>query len=161
MRRGFLILPAVLVAACSTAGTSAPPPPPAAPPTLPVSTETSTSAPVAAPTRLAIVDSSESPPPQPSPCTWGSGTTDQEVRLCEPEYSEAAKGKVKASATPTADTQGTADVTIRFVIPESERACPAGASRPWYVESGRWTARVTDKAHGLGLVGPPDLVIGP
>ena len=41
------------------------------------------------------------------------------------------------------------------------RVCPAGGSRPWYVESGEWVARVTDTAHGLRLVGPPDLVIGP
>ena len=98
---------------------------------------------------------------QPSPCVWGSGTTDPAVHLCGPEYSEAAKGTVGTSATATADTKGTATATLRFVIPESERVCPAGGSRPWYVESGEWTARVTDTAHGLRLVGPPDLVIGP
>ena len=98
---------------------------------------------------------------QPSPCVWGSDTTDPAVRLCKPEYSEAAKGTVEASATATADAKGSAAATLRFVIPESERVCPAGGSRPWYVESGGWMARVTDTAHGLRLVGPPDLVIGP
>jgi hypothetical protein len=98
---------------------------------------------------------------QPSPCVWGSDTTDREVNLCRPEFSEAAKGTVGASATATADANGSAAATLRFVIPESERVCPAGGSRPWYVESGGWTARVTDAAHGLRLVGPPDLVVGP
>jgi hypothetical protein len=98
---------------------------------------------------------------QPSPCVWGSGTTDPEVRLCGPEYSEAVTGTVRASATATADAKGTATATLRFVIPESERVCPAGGSRPWYVESGDWAARVTDRAHGLRLVGPTDMVIGP
>jgi hypothetical protein len=98
---------------------------------------------------------------QPSPCVWGSDTTDPAVDLCGPEYSEAAKGTVGTSATARADTKGTATATLRFVIPESVRVCPAGGSRPWYLESGEWTARVTDTAHGLRLVGPPDLVIGP
>ena len=98
---------------------------------------------------------------QPSPCVWGSDTTDPAVQLCRPEYSEAAKGTVGATATATADAQGTATATLRFVIPEAVRVCPAGGSRPWYVESGQWTARVTDTAHGLRLVGPPDLIIGP
>jgi hypothetical protein len=98
---------------------------------------------------------------QPSPCVWGSDTTDPAVHLCKPEYSEAAKGTVEASATATADAKGSAAATLRFVIPESERVCPAGGSRPWYVQSGEWMARVTDTAHGLRLVGPPDLVIGP
>ena len=60
-----------------------------------------------------------------------------------------------------ADAKGTATATLRFDIPGSERVCPAGGSRPWYVQSGEWTAHVTDTAHGLRLVGPPDLVIGP
>ncbi len=98
---------------------------------------------------------------QPSPCEWGSGTTDPTVHLCRPEYSEATKGTVRASATATADAAGTAKAALRFVIPASVRVCPAGDSRPWYVQSGEWTARVTDTAHGLRLVGPPDLTIGP
>jgi hypothetical protein len=98
---------------------------------------------------------------QPSPCEWGSDTTDPAVQLCRPEYSEAAKGTVGASATATADAKGTATATLRFVIPGSERVCPAGGSRPWYVQSGEWTATVTDTARGLRLVGPPDLIIGP
>lgn len=98
---------------------------------------------------------------QPSPCELGSDTTDPAVHLCRPEYSEAAKGTVGASETATADATGTATATLRFVIPGSDRVCPAGGSRPWYVQSGVWTARVTDTAHGLRLDGPPDLVIGP
>ena len=98
---------------------------------------------------------------QPSPCVWGSDTTDPAIHLCKPEYSEAAKGTVEVSATAIADAKGSAAATLRFDIPEAERVCPAGGSRPWYVESGDWMARVTDTAHGLRLVGPPDLVIGP
>lgn len=98
---------------------------------------------------------------QPSPCELGSDTTDPAVPLCRPEYSEAAKGSVGASATAAADAKGTAMATLRFDIPGSERVCPAGGSRPWYVQSGVWTAGVTDTAHGLRLAGPPDLIIGP
>lgn len=98
---------------------------------------------------------------EPSPCVWGSDTTDPTVHLCQPEYAHAAEGTARTVAQATAGTDGTARVTLRFVIPESERACPAGPSRPWYVQSGEWKLRVTDKAHGLRLVGPPDLIIGP
>jgi hypothetical protein len=98
---------------------------------------------------------------QPSPCVWGSDTTDPAVHLCRPEYSEPVKGTVGVSATATADAKGTARATLRFVIPDSVRVCPAGSSRPWWVESGEWTTRVTDAGHGLRLVGPPDLIIGP
>jgi hypothetical protein len=98
---------------------------------------------------------------QPSACVWGSDTTDPAIDLCRPEYSEPARGTIGTSTTATADAKGTATAKLRFVIPESVRVCPAGNSRPWYVESGEWTARVTDTAHGLRLVGPPDLIIGP
>ena len=98
---------------------------------------------------------------EPSPCVWGSDTTDPTMHLCKPEYAQAAEGTARTAAQATAGTDGTAKVTLRFVIPESERACPAGPSRPWYVQSGEWKLRVTDKAHGLRLVGPPDYIIGP
>ncbi len=98
---------------------------------------------------------------QPSPCEFGSDTTDPAVHLCRPEYAQAAEGTATTATDTTAGADGTAAATLRFVISESERACPAGASRPWYVESGMWKLRVTDRAHGLRLVGPPDLIIGP
>lgn len=98
---------------------------------------------------------------QPSPCTPGSGTTDPTVQLCGPIYLEAVEGTVKTTRKTTADADGTARATIRFVVPESERACPADPSFPWYVNSGEWRLRVTDRAHGLRLVGPPHLLIGP
>jgi hypothetical protein len=98
---------------------------------------------------------------EPTPCSAGSGTTDPTVRLCKPTYAQAAQGKARTAAEATAGADGTAEATLRFVIPESERACPAGASLPWYVQSGEWKLRVTDKAHGLRLVGPPDYIIGP
>jgi hypothetical protein len=97
---------------------------------------------------------------EPSPCVWGSDTTDPTVHLCRPEYAQAVEGTARMAAQATAGTDGTAEVTLRFVIPEAERACPAGPSRPWYVQSGEWKLRVTDKAHGLRLVGPPE-GIGP
>ncbi|MGE5234820.1 MAG: hypothetical protein ACM3O7_00555 [Acidobacteriota bacterium] len=98
---------------------------------------------------------------EPSPCEWGSDTTDPSVHPCRPEYSRPVKGTAKASAIATADAHGKASATLRFVVPESQVPCPAGASRPWYVQSGEWKARVTDRAHGLRLVGPPHFVIGP
>jgi hypothetical protein len=99
---------------------------------------------------------------QPSPCKgWGADTDTPAIPLCEPGYSEAAKGQVEASASATADAKGAASATLRFVIPASERACPAGGSHPWFTRSGRWVASVTNTAHGLRLVGPPDLVLGP
>jgi hypothetical protein len=240
MRRGLVILPGVLVAACAAAGPSAPSPVSPTTPTPSVSVVASASAPIAStplaratppatsgasasprpsatatplktgwPTvgRSGVTMTAEAdvePPPfegcpgpapalvvavtltglapgeavplsgtatydfgmlacgvEPSPCVWGSGTTDPAIHLCRPEYSEAAKGTVGASATATADAKGSVTATLRFVIPESEQVCPAGGSRPWYLESGEWTALVTDTTHGLRLVGPPDLVIGP
>lgn len=98
---------------------------------------------------------------QPSPCTPGSGTTDPTVQLCGPIYVEAVEGTVKTTRKTTADADGTARATIRFVVPESERVCPADPSFPWYVNSGEWRLRVNDRAHGLRLVGPPHLLIGP
>ena len=98
---------------------------------------------------------------QPSPCHWGSDTTDGTVDLCRPEYAEAAEGMATAAAEATAGADGTAEATLRFVVSESRRVCPAGPSLPWYVMSGEWKLRVTDKAHGLRLVGPPDLITGP
>ena len=98
---------------------------------------------------------------EPSPCEWGSDTTDPTVNLCRPEYAQAAEGTARTAAQATAGADGTAEATLRFVVSQSERACPAGAPLPWYVQSGEWKLRVTDKAHGLRLVGPPDLIIGP
>jgi len=98
---------------------------------------------------------------QPSPCQWGSDTTDPTVHLCQPEYAQAAEGTVTTAAQATAGADGTAAAMLRLVVSQSERMCPAGPSRPWYVESGEWKLRVTDKAHGLCLVGPPGLIIGP
>jgi hypothetical protein len=98
---------------------------------------------------------------EPSPCELGSDTTDPTVHLCKPEYAQAAKGTAKTAGQATAGADGKATATLRFVMSESERACPAGPSRPWYVESGEWKLRVTDNAHGLRLVGPPDYIIGP
>jgi hypothetical protein len=98
---------------------------------------------------------------QPSPCEWGSDTTDPTVHLCRPEYSQTVEGTATTAAQATAGADGRAAATIRFVVPESERACPAGPSRPWYVETGEWILRVTDTTHGLRLAGPPDLGVGP
>jgi hypothetical protein len=98
---------------------------------------------------------------EPSPCVWGSDTTDPTVHLCRPEYAQAAEGTARTAAQATAGTDGMANATLRFVVSQSERACPAGPSRHWYVLSGEWKLRVTDKAHGLRLVGPPDLTVGP
>ena len=98
---------------------------------------------------------------KPSPCTAGSDTTDPSVELCRPAYSRAAEGTVRSTAQGAAGPDGTVELSLRFVIPDAEGACPAGASLPWYVQSGEWKLRVTDKARGLRLVGPPDLVIGP
>jgi hypothetical protein len=97
---------------------------------------------------------------QPSPCAPGSDTTDPSVHLCRPEYAEAANGTATAFAEATAGADGKAGATLRFVVSQSERACPAGPSRPWYVESGEWKLSVTDTTHGLRLVGPPE-GIGP
>jgi hypothetical protein len=98
---------------------------------------------------------------QPSPCVWGSGTTDPTVHLCQPEYAQAVAGTAAPAAQATAGADGTAAATLRFVVSQSERACPAGPSLPWYVESGEWKLQVTEEEHGLRLVGPPGLVIGP
>ncbi len=99
---------------------------------------------------------------EPSPCTPGSGTTDPSVHLCRPAYAEHdVKGTATTSAEAIADDGGRATPTLRFVVSGSQRACPAGESLPWFVESGEWSARVTDAAHGLSLVGPPDWIIGP
>jgi hypothetical protein len=97
----------------------------------------------------------------PASCQWGSDTTDPAVHLCRPAYSHAVEGTTNVTAEAVADAAGTARATVRFLIPEAERACPAGASLPWFVEAGEWKLRVTDRAHGLRLVGPPDLVVGP
>ena len=98
---------------------------------------------------------------QPSACSAGSGTTDPTVHLCHPEYAEAVAGTAATAALATAGADGTAAATLRFVVSQSERACPAGPSLPWYVESGEWMLEVADKQHGLRLVGPPGLTIGP
>lgn len=98
---------------------------------------------------------------QPSPCEWGSGTTDPSVKLCRPEYAQTAKGVATTAAQATAGSDGTAAAMLRFVVSQSMRVCPAGTSRPWWVESGEWKLRVTDKRRSLRLVGPPDLIIGP
>lgn len=98
---------------------------------------------------------------QPSPCQWGTDTTDPTLHRCRPEYAEAAKGTATTTAQATAEADGTASTTVSFVMPQSVRVCPAGPAHPWYVMSGEWRLRVTDKAHGLRLVGPPDLIIGP
>ena len=97
----------------------------------------------------------------PSPCTWGSDTTDPSVHVCQPEYAEAVKGTATTAAEAKAPADGTAEATLRFVMSQSERECPAGPSSPWYAESGEWKLSVTDTTHGLRLAGPPDLVIGP
>ena len=97
---------------------------------------------------------------QPNPCQPGSDTTDPTVHLCRPEYAQAAEGTAATAAQATAQADGTAAATLRFVVSQSERVCPAGPSRPWYVESGQWKLNVTDNTHGLRLA-PPDLVIGP
>ena len=91
----------------------------------------------------------------------GVETTDFELPLCRPEYSLAVRGTATTMGHTTAGADGTAAATVRFAIPESQRGCPAGQDRPWYIQSGQWTLRVTDRAHGLRLVGPPDYVIGP
>jgi hypothetical protein len=98
----------------------------------------------------------------PSPCVWGSDTTEPGVSLCRPEYSQRASGIAKASGEATADDDGIATATLRFVIPKAGLECPAGAGRPWYVEGGTWKVRVTDAAHGLRLAGGQDeLMVGP
>jgi hypothetical protein len=83
------------------------------------------------------------------------------VHLCKPEYAQAVKGTATPAVQATAGADGTATATLRFVVSQAERACPAGSSLPWYVEGGEWVLQVADNAHGLRLVGPPDLVIGP
>ena len=98
---------------------------------------------------------------QPSPCDWGSEQADPAVPLCRPEYDQAAAGTAMPAAQVTAGADGTAAASLRFVVSQSERACPAGPSRPWYVMSGEWKLSVIEKAHSLRLVGPPDLIIGP
>jgi hypothetical protein len=97
---------------------------------------------------------------QPSPCHWGSDWTGPTLPLCRPEYAQAAEGTATAAAEATAGADGTAEATLRFVVSQSEHACPAGRSRPWYLMTGEWKLRVTDTEHGLRLVGPP-IGIGP
>ena len=97
---------------------------------------------------------------QPSPCMWGT-TTDSTVPACRPAFAQAAKGTAATTAQATAGADGTAAATLRFVVSQSERGCPARPSLPWYVESGEWMLQVADEQHGLRLVGPPGLTIGP
>lgn len=97
----------------------------------------------------------------PSPCVWGSETTDPAVRLCSPEYSEPTKGSVHASARFTADARGQGTTSLRFAVGRAVAACPAGPSRPWYVETGTWILRVTDADRGLQLDSGQDITVGP
>jgi hypothetical protein len=81
--------------------------------------------------------------------------------VCMPEYSKRAKGRVTIARQATADATGTARATLRFIVPETKDACPVeGGGHGWFVSSGEWKVRVTERAHGLRLT-PDRYVWGP
>jgi len=66
---------------------------------------------------------------------------------------QCGPGTAATAAQATAGADGTAAATLRFVVSQSERACPAGPSLPWYVESGEWRLQVADEQRGLLVTG--------
>ena len=99
---------------------------------------------------------------QPQPCSGDSSALDRRIPYVRPEYSEATKGSVRASAAATADAAGTAKAALRFVIPASVRVCPAGRLPPLVrMQFWEWNGPRNGRRTRLRLVGPPDLTIGP